>query len=332
MRIRWRGLQLPSKIVPEKDTLRDDYGKFVIEPFERGFGTTIGNSLRRVLLSSLEGSAVIGVQIKGVDHEFSTLQGVYEDVPDIILNLKALVVKNHAFEKRVVKIVRDRKGEVTAADIQHDESIEIIDPTHHICELTDDVKLEMEITIETSRGYVPTEEMDLSEAPMGFIPIDAAYAPVTRVAYRTEEARIGQKANYDRLILEIWTNGTVTPEMALVEGAKILRKHLNPFVQYSQPGQEITDERVAAEVAGPQEYMDPELETKLDMSLAELELSVRATNCLESEGITKVRELVSRAEDDLLTVRNFGETTLREVREKLAKFDLRLGMNVPATK
>lgn len=329
MRIRWRGLELPNKIVSDRETLTDSYGKFIVEPFERGFGTTIGNSLRRVLLSSLEGSAVSRVKIRGVQHEFSTIPGIVEDVTEIVLNIKSLVLKNHTNDMKTIRIDRQEAGVVTAADIIHDESVEIINPEHVIATMTDDIHFAVEMTVENGRGYVPTEESEDLDQEIGVIPVDSAFSPVLRVTYRTEEARIGQRTNYDRLVMEIWTNGTVTPEMALVEAAKILRKHLNPFVQYASPGPEVPTDGLVAEFAVGREAADPELEALLAMSLAELELSVRATNCLESEGITTVRELISRDDDALLQVRNFGETTLREVKEKLKKFGLVLGMKLP---
>ncbi|MGL4465150.1 MAG: DNA-directed RNA polymerase subunit alpha, partial [Planctomycetia bacterium] len=304
------------------------YGRFTVEPFERGFGTTVGNSLRRVLLSTLEGSAVTRLKIKGVQHEFSTIPGIVEDVTDIVLNVKSLVLKNHSHEPKTVRIERQEKGLVTAADILHDESVEIIDPGHVIATMTDDVHFSVEMTVENGRGYLPSEEAP-AEPEIGVIPVDALFSPVLRVLYRTEEARIGQRTNYDRLVLEIWTDGTVTPEMALVEAAKIFRKHLNPFVQYSEPGPEVPLDVSVGGGGRVSDTVDPELEAKLCMSLAELDLSVRATNCLESEGITTVRELVSRDEDRLLQVRNFGETTLREVREKLKRHNLFLGMKIP---
>lgn len=328
MRIRWRGLELPNQIQTDRETLTESYGKFWIEPFERGFGITVGNSLRRVLLAAIEGSAVTKVKFAGVQHEFSTIPGVVDDVTDICLNIKALVVKSHSEEPKVITIRKSTAGLVTAADVNHDESVEIINPDHVIATLTDDVNFDVEMTVENGRGYVPANEFD-ADHEIGVIPLDAVFSPVVRVAYRTEEARIGQRTNYDRLIMEIWTNGTVTPEMALVEAAKILRKHLNPFVNYSEPGPEVPLDELPVELGGPRESGDPELEAKLAMSLAELELSVRATNCLESEGITTVRELVQRDEDRLLQVRNFGETTLKEVREKLKKHALHLGMKLP---
>jgi DNA-directed RNA polymerase subunit alpha len=332
MRIRWRGLELPHSVRSERGTLTDTYGKFVAEPFERGFGVTIGNSLRRILLSSLEGSAVTRVKIQGVQHEISTIRGVVEDVTDIILNIKSLVVKNASDQPRTLRIERDTKGVVLAKDIITDPDIEIINADHVIATLTDDVPFNVEMTVENGRGYRTAEENVGKEREIGVIPVDASFSPVTRVKHEIEDTRVGQKTNYDKLILEVWTNGTVSPQMALVEAAKILRKHLNPFIQYAEPGPEIGIEEVGAAPAGGGDAGDPELERKLNMSLAELELSVRATNCLESEGITTVRDLVIRNDSELLEVRNFGETTLKEVKSKLAERGLSLGMKLGAAR
>jgi DNA-directed RNA polymerase subunit alpha len=327
MRIRWRGLELPNKIIGDNASLTDTYGKFIAEPFERGFGVTVGNSLRRVLLSSLEGSAITRVKIQGVQHEISTIPGVVEDVTDIILNVKSLVVKNLSDSPRTIKISRDRHGMVKAADIITDEAVQIINPEHILATLTADVPFVMEMTVENGRGYRTAEENAGKDREIGVIPVDSSFSPVVRVKYEIDETRVGQKTNYDRLTLEIWTNGTTTPQMALVEAAKILRKHLNPFIQYSETGPAVAVEE-RTEAASP--AVDTEMERKLNMSLAELELSVRATNCLESEGITSVRDLVIRSEDELLDVRNFGETTLREVKAKLQERGLSLGMKLPS--
>jgi DNA-directed RNA polymerase subunit alpha len=328
MRIKWRNLELPSRVAAERG-LTDTYGKFVAEPFERGFGITVGNSLRRVLLSSLEGSGVTRVKIQGVQHEVSTIPGVVEDVTDIILNVKALVVKNTADTQRTIRIDRHQKGVVKGADIQHDADIQIINPEHVIATLTDDVPFVVEMTVENGRGYRSSDDNAGKEREIGVIPVDTSFSPVVRVKYEIEETRVGQKTNYDRLLMEIWTNGTTTPQMALVEAAKILRKHLNPFVQYTDPGSELPIDDRFETTGGGREAGDVDLERKLNMSLAELELSVRATNCLESENISTVRDLVSRSEDELLEVRNFGETTLKEVRAKLAEHGLTLGMRIP---
>lgn len=327
MRIRWRGLELPSQVTCEKESLTDTYGKFVTEPFERGFGSTIGNSLRRILLSSLEGAAVTQIKLRGAQHEFSTLPGVVEDVTDIVLNVKALVVRNSSGQTRVLRIEKDTRGVVTGADVQTDEAVEVVNRDHILATMTDDVPFSMEMVVENGRGYVPASEHSPQTQEIGVIPVDAAFSPVRRVRYEVEETRVGQKTNYDKLTMEIWTNGSLGPEMALVEAAKILRKHLNPFVQYSELGGKVFAEARGVRAVG----MDPATESKLSMSLAELNLSVRASNCLESENINTVRDLVVRTEDQLLEVRNFGETTLNEVREKLHAIGLRLGMRLPPT-
>lgn len=331
MRIRWRGLELPSRVVPVKDTMTSTYGMFVVEPFERGFGATVGNSLRRILLSSLEGCACTQVKIQGVQHEFTTIPGVVEDVTDICLNLKSLVVKNATLQPKTLRIERHQRGVVTGGDVLCEEGVEIINKDLVLATMTDDVPLSMEITVENGRGYVPASERYEQNPEVGIIPLDANFSPVTRVRHYIEDTRVGQRTNYDKLILEIWTDGTVTPEMALVEAAKILRKHLNPFVNYREPGPELPPESGLKGMLEATGYapIDLELEEKLNQSLAELNLSVRATNCLESEGINTVRDLVSRTEEQLLQVRNFGETTLQEVQERLAEIGLRLGMKVP---
>jgi DNA-directed RNA polymerase subunit alpha len=325
MRIRWRGLELPSQVACDGSSLTGTYGKFTAEPFERGFGVTVGNSLRRILLSSLEGSAVTQIKLVGVQHEFSTLPGVVEDVTDIVLNVKSLVIKNHSSQTRVVRVEKNTRGTATGADVVTDGVLEVINTDHVLATLTDDVPFMMEMVVENGRGYVPATEHGTHVQEIGTIPLDAAFSPITRVRYEVEETRVGQKTNYDKLTLEIWTNGSTSPEMALVEAAKILRKHLNPFVQYQELGPRVFAEARAARGGG----VDPATEAKLAMTLAEFNLSVRATNCLESENINTVRDLVALSEDQLLEVRNFGETTLTEVREKLGDIGLHLGMRLP---
>ena len=330
MRIRWRGLELPSRVVPDQETLTDTYGLFVAEPFERGFGTTIGNSLRRILLSSLEGSAVTEARIRGVQHEFTTIPGVVEDVTDICLNFKSLIVDNQNPTTRTIRIEKESAGVVTGGDVETDGQVEVINTDLVLATLTDDVPFHVELTVENGRGYMPADDRGELEPEIGVIPLDATFSPVVRVRYKIEETRVGQRTNYDRLLLEIWTNGVVTPEMALIEASKILRKHLNPFITYREPGPEVSPDKALQGMSDEIGYgpVDLELEETLNKSLAELNLSVRATNCLESEGITTVRDLVGRSEDELLTVRNFGETTLVEVRERLDTLGLRMGMKV----
>lgn len=331
MRIRWRGLELPNRLFIDRETATPNYGKFVAEPFERGFGSTIGNSLRRILLSSLEGSSVTRVKIQGAQHEFTTIPGVVEDVTDICLNLKSLIVKSYAAGPKTIRIEKHTRGVVTGADVIADDQVEVINKDMVIATMTDDVPLSLELTVENGRGYIPASEHFDRDPEVGVIPLDALYSPVERVNFQVEETRVGQRTNYDKLILEIWTNGTVSPEMALVESAKIMRKHLNPFITYREPGPEVSPDgglQGMAEATG-HSPIDLELEEKLNQSLAELNLSVRATNCLESEGIVTVRDLASKSEDQLLQVRNFGETTLQEVRERLSSIGLRMGMKMP---
>jgi DNA-directed RNA polymerase subunit alpha len=326
MHIRWRGLELPSAVTVERESLTATHGKFFAEPFERGFGTTIGNGLRRILLSSLEGSAVTQIKIHGAQHEFTTLPGVLQDATDIVLNVKALVVKNHSDATRVIRVEKNTKGDITGADIETDESVEVINKDHVLATLTEDVSFVMEMVVENGRGYVPAHEHSPNVQEIGIIPIDAVFTPITRVRYDIEETRVGHKTNYDKLTLESWTNGSVGPELALVEAAKILRKHLNPFLQYNELGPQVHAQARAGMGLGG----DAAIESKLNMSLAEMRLSVRATNCLESENINTVRDLVAHSEDELLEVRNFGETTLNEVRQKLTELGLHLGMRLPA--
>jgi DNA-directed RNA polymerase subunit alpha len=333
MRIRWRGLELPSRVVRDEQVSTNTYARFTAEPFERGFGTTVGNSLRRILLSSLEGAAVTHVRIKGAEHEFSSLNGVTEDVTDIILNIKSLIVKLDADEPKEMKISVNKAGLVTAGNIIADPAITIVNADQPICTLTEDIDFEMTLTVDKGRGYRTAAEnqSDEEEQEIGLIAVDSVFSPVTRVRYTTEDARVGQKTDYDRLILEIWTNGTITPEMALVEASKILRKHLNPFVQYFELGSDTANEEaIAALREANKALIDPDLQQKLNMPVQELDLSVRANNCLESAKIQTVRDLVQKTDNDLLKVRSFGKTSLREVKKKLADMGLTLGMDLNA--
>ena len=324
MHIRWRGLELPGSVVPDLKTISGTYGKFTAEPFERGFGTTVGNSLRRLLLSSLEGSAITQIKVGGALHEFTTIKGVLEDISDIVLNVKSLVVKNHSDSTRVIRVEKNTRGPVTGADVQTDEAVEVFNKDLVIATLTDDVPFELEMVVENGRGYVPASEHSQETQEIGIIPVDAIFSPVTRVRYEVEETRVGQKTNYDRLTMEIWTNGTVTPEMALVEAAKILRKHLSPFVGYTRPGPSVN-----LPAAGSLFAVEAPLESRLSMLVSDLKLSVRANNCLDTAGISLIRDLVSRSREELLEVRNFGETTMQEIEEKLSEIGLQIGMQLP---
>ncbi len=326
MRIRWRGLELPTRVINDQAVSTPTYGRFTVEPFERGFGITVGNALRRILLSSLEGAAVTSVKMAKASHEFMAIKGVKEDVTDIILAVKRLIVKCHSDGPKVLRLHSEVAGPVTASMIEADPAVEIMNGDLHIATLTDDVAFDMELTVETGRGFVPAADLvdDEEDQEVDVIPTDASYSPVRRVRYVTEDTRVGQKTNYDRLILEVWTNGTITPEMAMVEAAKILRKHLNPFVQYFELGEQIV-ESGQAEVG---QEVDVELQRKLRMSLHELELSVRSNNCLEGAQLETVGQLVTLTESELLKIRSFGKTSLREVKRKLEDLGLSLGMNV----
>ena len=328
MRIRWRGFELPTRITVDQKTLSNTYGKFIIEPFERGYGVTIGNSLRRVLLNSLEGSAVTSVKIKGVKHEFSTIPGVVEDTTDIVLNVKSLVLKLLDDQPQKIRIEANKKGEIRAKDITTDGAVEIINPEQHIVTLSEDKSFVMEVEVKKGRGYVTAEENEPEEAEIGLIAIDSVFSPVRNVKYYTEDTRVGRRTNYDRLVMEIWTNGVIGPEMALVEAAKILRKHLTPFVQYFELGRELPmgDRKLASGTVDVPKEIRGELEAKLNKPVSELDLSVRASNCLEAANIKTVDELAGMTEEELLEVRNFGKTTLNEIKKKLAQWGLTLGM------
>lgn len=328
MRIRWRGLELPTQVERDESISTETYSRLLIEPFERGFGTTVGNSLRRILLSSLEGAAVTRVRIAGASHEFMSLPGVLEDVTDIILNIKSLVLRLEGDEEKTMRLVRRGPGEVFARDIEADPSITIVNQGQLIATLTEEVDFSIDFWVSPGRGYRSAEENMVPNQELGVIAVDSVFSPVTRVRYKTEETRVGQKTNYDKLILEIWTNGTLRPEDAMVEAAKILRKHLNPFVQYHELGEQtVTAE--AKVVDSGEGMLDKALQERLSMPIAQLDLSVRASNCLESAKVNTVGELARMTETDLLKVRSFGRTSLREVKRKLADMGLGLGMVFP---
>ncbi len=326
MRIRWRGLELPVRVDVERETLTDKYGRFIAAPFERGFGHTIGNSLRRILLSSLEGSAVVAVKIDGANHEFTTIPGVVEDVTDIILNIKSLVVKLYADQPKWIKIEATKKGEVKAKDIITDNNVEVLNGDLHIATLSDNTKFNIEMEVRKGRGYITAEENEPEEQEVGLIYVDSIFSPVRNVSYVVEETRVGRRTNYDRLIMQIYTNGVVSPEMAIVEASKILRKHLNPFVQYFEIGRELKQIEKKLGIEESPGISEEELAKKLVMPITELDLSVRASNCLETANIKAVGELVSKTEEQLLEIKNFGKTTLKEVKSKLAQLSLTVGM------
>jgi DNA-directed RNA polymerase subunit alpha len=329
MRIRWRNLELPTRVVAED--LSETYGRFVAEPFERGFGTTVGNGLRRVLLSSIEGSAVTSVKVHGVRHEFTALPHLVEDITDVILNLKKVLVRLHRDEAVHLRIDRNTKGAVTGADVICDPGAEVVNPEVHICTLAEDAEFLCEMAARRGRGYVTAEENAGPEQEIGVIPIDSIFSPVHRVRYRTENTRVGKLTNYDKLLLEIWTDGTISPEDALVEASKIYRKHLNPFVQYGFAGAELPEEIVEEVPTLPEPEPrgeDLALRERLALPISDLDLSVRASNCLESENVRTIGDLVRLSETGLLALKNFGKTSLREVKMKLANVGLSLEMDV----
>lgn len=291
------------------------YGKFVVEPLERGYGTTLGNSLRRILLSSLPGAAVTSVQIDGVLHEFSTIDGVVEDVTAIILNIKKLALKIYSDEEKTLEIDVQGEGVVTAADITHDSDVEILNPDLHIATLAEGGRLRMRMTARRGRGYVPAEANKREDQPIGVIPIDSIYTPVSRVSYQVENTRVGQVTDYDKLTIDVWTDGSIGPKEAISLGAKILTEHLNIFVG-------LTDEAQNAEIMVEKE--DDQKEKVLEMTIEELDLSVRAYNCLKRAGINTVQELTQKTEEDMMKVRNLGRKSLEEVKAKLAELGLSL--------
>lgn len=327
MRIRWRGLELPSTIRAESDSLTSKYGRFIVEPFERGFGTTIGNSLRRILLSSLEGVAVTSVRIKGVEHEFTHLPGVYEDTPLILMAFKRLRVKYSGSDPKVLTIDVNKKGEIRASDINADAQVEITNPELVLCTLTEERAFQAEITIERGRGYVAADE-HTPEPQISTIPVDALYSPITRVRYKTENTRVGKLTNYDRLILDIWTDGTIDPETALVEAGRIFRKHLNPFVQYFDVKEQYVTGAVQVGAAARESEVNEEIRVKLEAPIGDLDLNVRANNCMKAERIFTIGDLVARSEDQLLEIRNLGKTTLKEIKKKIEDMGLHFGYDV----
>ena len=315
-----KNFQMPRGVVIEDDTVTDGYSKFVIEPLERGYGTTIGNSIRRVLLSSLPGAAVVGVRIDGVAHEFSTMPNVVEDVAEIILNLKGLRLILHSDDPKTLMLEAEGKGDVTAEDIQTDMDVEILNPDLHIASLDEGGQLRMEIHVDNGRGYVIAEQNKIPDQPIGVIPMDSMFSPVTRVNFQVENTRIGQRTDYDRLVLEIWTDASVVPQDALSTASQILRNHLQLFIS-------IADQFISE----PDEEVDEKFEeTKklLRMNVEELELSVRSSNCLRAADIKTLADLVQKSETEMLKYRNFGRKSLTELSQILQAMDLAFGMDI----
>jgi DNA-directed RNA polymerase subunit alpha len=311
----WRDLIKPKRLEAEEKSLTGTYGKFVGEPFERGFGVTIGNSLRRVLLSSLQGAAITAVRIKGVLHEFSTLPGVREDVTDIVLNLKEVRLKLDDGAQETARIEAKGEGEVKAGDIKVGPNVAILNPDHHIATLSKEGKLDMDLTVKTGRGYVPAERNKDEGSPVGTMPIDSIFSPIRKVNYTVTNARVGQRTDYDRLNMEVWTDGSVRPDDAVAFAARILQDQLAIFINFEE----------AAEAA---EERHPSHNENLFRSVAELELSVRSANCLQNAGIKYIGELVQKTEAEMLKTKNFGRKSLNEIKEILREMGLDFGMRI----
>ncbi len=316
----WRDLIRPKKLQVEAESLTNTYGKFYAEPFERGFGTTLGNSLRRVLLSSLQGAAITSVKVKGVLHEFSAIPGVTEDVTDIILNLKSVRFKMHGQEPRTIRVIHKGEGIITAGDIITDSNIEVLNADHHIATCSKDANLEMEMVVKMGRGYVPADRNRDEKSPVGTIPIDSIFTPIQKVNFTVANARVGQITDYDKLTLEIWTDGSVKPDDAVAYAAKILKEQLTIFINFDE-------ESEPSEEGEPLEERE-KFNENLYRSVDELELSVRSANCLKNAGIKLIGELVSRSEAEMLKTQNFGRKSLNEIKDILADMGLTLGMKL----
>src|SRR6266705_2660756 len=311
MPVRLGRFEMPKRLTKEESTASETYAKFIAEPFETGYGHTVGNSLRRVLLSSLEGAAISSIKVDGAMHEFATIDGVVEDVTDIVLNLKKVLLKSHTRDSQNLLLSVNKEGEVTAADIQLNQNI---------CTLDRKKKFEMELEIKVGRGFLPGDENKKPNQPIGVVAIDSLFSPVTRVRYAVENARVGQRTDYDRLLLEVWTDGRITPDDALTQASAILQHHLDVFVGYDKNAVEFE------EVVDKQDEEKTKLKKLLNMSVNEIELSVRAANCLNNANITTVGQLAMKTEQEMLKYRNFGKKSLNEIKDKLQALGLTLGM------
>ena len=315
MGIRWKTFEVPNKLEVEQATLTPTYGKFIAEPFERGYGTTIGNALRRVFISSIEGAAVTNVKFEGVLHEFSTIEGVVEDIPQVVMNIKKLVLKYSGKQPKKIVIDVTKSGTVTARDIQADETVEIANPDLVIATLSKSVRFYAEMEVARGRGYVPADRNKQEGMPIGVIPVDSIFSPVTKVNFSVEDTRVGQITDYDKLIFEVWTNGAMSPEEAMLYASNILQRHLDIFVNYGELPEE-------------EETVDKEFIEMMNKPISELELSVRSANCLEAASIKTIGDLVQKTEAQMLKYKNFGKKSLSEILAILTSMNLSLGMNI----
>ena len=317
----WKGFQRPKRLEFDRETLNEKFGRFYAQPFERGFGTTIGNAMRRVLLSSIEGAAITAVKIEGVLHEFSPISGVVEDATDIILNLKQIPLKLHADLTKTLYVKVDRPGEVKARDIVADGDVEILDPEAHIATVSEGGSLQMEMRLKRGRGYVAADRNFDDDLGIGWIPIDSVHSPVKKVNYLVEAARLGQTTDYEKLTVDVWTNGAITPRDAVSNAAKLVREHLNIFIN-------LEDAAETAPEAEAEQGHGAVSNENLDKSVEELELSVRSYNCLKNANIRTIRELVQKSEGEMLKTKNFGRKSLNEIKEILQTMGLSLGMRL----
>jgi DNA-directed RNA polymerase subunit alpha len=318
----WKGFQRPKRIEVDGDSLSTTYGKFIARPFERGFATTIGNALRRSLLSSIEGAAITAVQVEGILHEFSSIPGVVEDMTDIILNLKEIPIRLHSEEPKFLSLEVSGPAEVKAGDFTGDPQVEICDPDVHIASVNEEGKLKLQVEVAPGRGYVSAEKNFDETMGLGWIPVDSVHSPIKRVNYRVESERVGRATDYERLILDVWTNGTISPEEAVSMASTLLRDHLTIFIE--------SEESMVEEVVGTEAEETSGIDAILGRTIDELDLSVRSANCLKNANIHSLRDLVRRSEKEMLETKNFGRKSLEEVLELLSSMGLRLGMDVPA--
>ena len=317
----WRELIKPKRLEVDEDTLTERYGKFVAEPLERGFGTTLGNALRRILLSSLQGAAICQVRFDGVAHEFSTISGVKEDVADIILNLKEVRFRAHTDKPKRIRLKKTGPGVAVAGDLEVGSTLEVLNPDHVIATLSEGATLDAEMVVKVGKGYVPADRIEDEDMPIGWIAVDAVFSPVEKVNFRVEQARVGQRTDYDKLILEVWTDGSVSPRDAIAYAAKILKDQVQVFINFEETEE---TETTKAETAEGYAY-----NPNLDRKVSELELSVRAANCLKAANIRYIGELVQKTDAEMLKTKNFGRKSLNEIKDVLASMNLHLGMELP---
>ena len=325
MGIALRSFEIPKRLECDEESLNETYGRFVAEPFERGFGVTIGNPLRRVLLSSLEGASVTSIKIDGASHEFATLPGVQEDLTEIVLNVKKLVIRSHTRAPKTLRIEVDKKGAVTGKDIKTDETIEIVNPDQHIATLTKNIDFKMELEVAKGRGYVSADRNKKEGQPIGVIAVDSLFTPVKKVNFHVEDTRVGQMTDYDKLIVEVWTNGSISPKDAMLYASNILQRHLDVFVNFGK----LPEEDMATEASDEKEA---EMYKRLAQPVSDLELSVRSANCLREANIKTIGELVKKSEAEMLKYRNFGKKSLNEITGIVKEMGLSFGVDVDLDK